>query len=159
MNTNEKYFVKEYKLDNPLIIKIDSVLGNCYRNCHNICFHESKNECINVIKLTNIFHKETISLTISDKSRIVFDSKKKLTIARQNGFIFIQKNKLTVKNYSRLRYLNICFYLNFQTPMCRRQFFRVFSQNRAFVENVFNDMENLFQFACQKWFNQINITQ
>ena len=41
-------------------------------------------------------------------------------------------------------------------PMCHRQFFRVISQNRDYMENFCNDMENPFHFACQKWLNQLN---
>ena len=39
--------------------------------------------------------------------------------------------------------------------MSHRQFFKVISQNRDYVEHFRNDMENLFHFACQKWFNQL----
>ena len=37
MKTN--YVVKEYKLNNPLITKIDSIIDSCYRDCHNKDFH------------------------------------------------------------------------------------------------------------------------
>ena len=80
----------------------------------------------------------------------------KITIVRQNGFIFIQINKLTIKFFSQLRFINISYYLKSQIPMCHRQFFRVISQNRDYVENFCNDMENPFHFACQKWINQMN---
>ena len=39
--------------------------------------------------------------------------------------------------------------------MCHRQFFRVISKNRDYVENFSNDMENPFHFACQNWLNQL----
>ena len=35
MNENELCVVKEYKFDNPLITKIDSLIDNCYRDCYN----------------------------------------------------------------------------------------------------------------------------
>ena len=35
--------------------------------------------------------------------------------------------------------------------MCHRQFFRVISQNRDYVENFCKDLHNLFHSACQKW--------
>ena len=41
-------------------------------------------------------------------------------------------------------------------PIFHRQLFRVISQNRDYVENFCNDMENPFHFACQKWLNQLN---
>ena len=40
--------------------------------------------------------------------------------------------------------------------MCHRQFFKVISQNRDYVEIFCNDMENPFHFACQKWISQLN---
>ena len=84
------------------------------------------------------------------------DLNKNLTVVRQNGFVFNQIKKLIVKNCSHQQYINISYYLKFQIPMCHRQFFRVVSQNRKYVEIFCNGMENHFHFACQKWFNQIN---
>ena len=81
---------------------------------------------------------------------------KKITVAIQNGFIFNQINKLTIKVFSHLRYINISYYLKSQKPMYPRQFFRVISQNRDYVEKFCNDMENPLHFECQKWINQIN---
>ena len=81
---------------------------------------------------------------------------KKLTVARQDGFMFNQINKLPIKLFSHLRYKNKSYYLNSHLPMCHREFFRVISQNLEYVENFCNNMENPFQFACQKWINQLN---
>ena len=99
MNENESYVAKEYKFDNPLITKIDSVIDFCYRDCHNKCFHTSKYVYI-YIKLTNITNNEIINKTISDESMNLFELNKKLTLARQRGSRFLHINKLT-KNYSR----------------------------------------------------------
>ena len=156
MNENELYVVKEYKFDNPLYHKIDYVIDKCLRDCHNSYFHNFKYECIYDIKLTSITINEIIRLTISGKSMILYDLNKKLTVARQNGFMFNQINKLTIKFSSHLRYLNISYDLKFQIPMCHRQFFRVISQNREYVEIFCNDTENLFHFSCLKWINQLN---
>ena len=41
--------------------------------------------------------------------------------------------------------------------MCHRQFFRVISQNRDYVDYFCDHSNNLFQFACQKWLNQLNL--
>ena len=95
-------------------------------------------------------------MTISGKSMNLCDLNKKLKVARDNGFKFNQINKLTIKIHSPVRYINISYYLKFQIPMCHRQFFRVISRNREYVENFCNDMENPFTFACQKWINQLN---
>ena len=62
MNENEIYVVKEYKLDNPLITKIDSIIDNCYRDCHNKYFHRFKYVCIYDIRLTNITNNEKINI-------------------------------------------------------------------------------------------------
>ena len=32
MNENEIYVVKEYKFNNPVITKIDSIVDSCYRD-------------------------------------------------------------------------------------------------------------------------------
>ena len=33
--TKENVIVKEYEIDNPLIQKIDFIIDNCIRDCHN----------------------------------------------------------------------------------------------------------------------------
>ena len=100
MNENQLYVVKEYKFDNPLITKIDSIIDNCYRDCHKKYFHSFKYVCIYDIKLTNITNNEKINISLSDKSLGLCELNKKLTIARQRGFILNQKNKLTIKIFS-----------------------------------------------------------
>ena len=99
MNENELYVVKEYKFDNPLIQKIDSIIDGCYRDCHNKYFHTFRNVCIYDIKLTNITNNEIINIIISDESLGLYELNKKLTIARQRGFKFNQIKKLTKKIY------------------------------------------------------------
>ena len=76
MNENEIYVVKEYKLDNPPIHKIDSLIDGCYRECHNKCFHTFKYVCMNDIKLTNITNNEIINISISDESINLFELNK-----------------------------------------------------------------------------------
>ena len=89
-------------------------------------------------------------MTISGKSMNLYELNKKLTVARQIGFLLNQINKLTGKFYSHLRYIKISNYLKFPRLTCHRQSFRVISQNRDYVENFCIDMQNPFQFACQK---------
>ena len=103
MNENELYVVKEFKFDNPLFHKIDSIIDGCYRDCHNKYFHTFEYVCIYDIKLTNITKNEIFNIPISDESRNLFELNKKLTLARQRGFRFLQINKLTLKKYSYLR--------------------------------------------------------
>ena len=38
MNENESYVVKEYKFDNPLITRIDSIINKCFTDCYNSVF-------------------------------------------------------------------------------------------------------------------------
>ena len=154
MNENELFVVKEYKFDNPIITEIDSIIDKCFRDCDNSYSHNFKYECIYDVKLTNITNIEIFNLTVSGKSMNLYELNKKLTVARQNGFMFNQTNNLSIKFHSHLRYINISYYLKFQIPMCHRQFFRVISQNRQYVDNFCNDSNNPFHFSCQKWINQ-----
>ena len=39
MNKNQLTVVKEYEFDNPLIQKIDSLIDNSIRDCHDKYFH------------------------------------------------------------------------------------------------------------------------
>ena len=151
MNENEIYVVKEYNFENTPITKIDSIIDNCYRDCHNKFFHTFKYVCIYDIKLANITNNEIINITISDESLGLYELKIKLTIARQRGFILNQINKLTIKIYSHQRYINISYYLKHRIPIMHRQFFKILSRNRDYVETHCNDRNNPFHFACQKW--------
>ena len=117
MNENELYVVKEYIFDIPLITKIDSIIDNCYRDCHKKYFHTFKYVCIYDIKLTNITNNEIINITISDESLGLYELNIKLNIARQRGFILNQINKLTIKIYSHQRYINISYYLKHRIPI------------------------------------------
>ena len=156
MDENELYFAKEYKFDNPLITDKASRIDGCFRDCHNSFFQNIIYESICDTKLTNMTDNEIVILTISGKSLILYEKNTKLKVARHNGFLFNQKQKLTIKIHSHLRYINKRYYLKFQIPICNRQFFGSFSQNREYINNFCNDVENPFHFACQKWFIQLN---
>ena len=151
MNENLLHVVKEYNFDNPPITKIDSIIDGCYRDCHNKYFHTFKYVCIYDIKLTNITNYEIINTSISDESLGLYELNKKLTIARQRGFKINQINKLTIKIYSHQRYINISCYLKHRIPIMHRQFFKILSRNRDYVQTHCNDRNNPFRFACQKW--------
>ena len=151
MNENELYVVKEYKFDNPLITKMDSIIDNCYRDCHNKYFHTFKYVCIYDIELTNITNNEKINISLSDDSLGLYVLNKKLTIARQRGFIMNQIKKLTIKIFSHQRYINISYYLKHRIPIMHRQFFKILSRNRDYVQTHCNIRNNPFHFACQIW--------
>ena len=65
---NENVIVKEYEFDNPLIQKIDSLIDNSIRDCHNKYFHTFDHICEYDIQLTNITNNESVNFTISEKS-------------------------------------------------------------------------------------------
>ena len=156
MNENGKCLAKDHKFDNLFITELDSITDNCFKDCHNKNFHKFNYDCIYDFELTNITINEIMKLTVSSKSMTLYDINKELTVAKQNGFVFDQIKKLIINIYSHKRYINISYYLKFQIARCHRQFFRLFTQNREIVEIFCKDMENLFHFACQKWFNQLN---
>ena len=104
MNRSQVALVKEYKVDNPLIHKIDSIIDNCYRDCHKIYFHTSKYCCVYSFKFTNIRNNEIFNLPFSDESMGLIELNKKLTVARQRVYIFNQINKLTIKFIVFFRY-------------------------------------------------------
>ena len=92
-------------------------------------------------------------MPISDESIGLYELNKKLTVARQNGFIFNQTNILTIRIYSNLQSINTCYYLNFRFPLCHRLIFRRISQNKEYIENFCNDLNNPFHFACRKLYS------
>ena len=156
MNENELYVVKEYKFDNPLFHKVDSIIDGCYRNCYKKYFYTFKYVCIYDIKLTNITNNEIIDITISGESMNLFELNKKLTLARQRDYIFNQMNTLTIKIYSHLRYINVSYYLKHHIPIMHRQYFKILSQNRDYIQTHCNDRRNSFQFACHQWYSYNN---
>ena len=121
--TKENVLVKEYEIDNPLIQKIDSIIDNCIRDCHNKYFHTFDHICEYNLNFTNTTNIETVNFTISDKSMGMYELNKKLIIARENGFKFNQINKLTRKIYSNLSHINIHYHLRLGAPPLHRQFF------------------------------------
>ena len=151
MNKNQLTIVKEYEFDNPLIHKVDSIIDNSIRDCHNKYFHTFDHICEYDLNFTNITNNETVNFTISDKSMGMYELNKKLTIARGNGFIFNQINKLTIKIYSNLSYINIHYHLRLGAPPLHRQFFIKLSHNRDYIQSHCNDRRNPFHFACRQW--------
>ena len=156
MNENQLTIVKEYEFDNPLIQKIDSIIDNSIRDCHNNYFHTFDHICEYDLNFTNITNNETVNFTISDKCMGMYELNKKLTIARGNNFIFNQINKLTIKIYSNLRNINIQYHLRLGTSPLHRQFFIKFSKNRDYIQTHCNDRRNLFHFALRQWYSYNN---
>ena len=97
MNEKQLTAVKDYDFIKPLIQKIDSIIHNSIRNCHNRYFQTIECKCAYDIQLTNISDNEIIIITISDKSMGLYELKKLLTNAGQINFMLNQINKLTKK--------------------------------------------------------------
>ena len=54
INENQLTIVKEYESEKkPATHKIDSIIDNCIRDCHNKHFHTFKYKCVYDINLTN----------------------------------------------------------------------------------------------------------
>ena len=156
MNKNQLTIVKEYEFDNQLIHKIDSIIDNSIRDCHNKYFHTFDHICEYDLNLTNITNNETINFTISDKSMGMFELNKKLAIARERGYIFNQINNFKIKIYSNLSYINIHYHLRLGAPPLHRQFFIKISKNRDYIQTHCNDRRNTFHFACRQWYSYNN---
>ena len=152
MNKYQLTIVKEYKFDRPLIQKIDSLIKNSIRDCHQKYFHFSDHVCEYDLNFTNITINETVNFTISDKRMGMYELNKKLAITRERGFNYNQINKLTIKVYSNLQSMNVCYYLKHRIPMCHRLFFRRISQSREYIKSSCDDINNPFHFACRKWY-------
>ena len=95
---NGNIIVKEYESNNPVITKIDSIIDNSIRDCHNKYFHTFDHICEYDLNFTNTTNNESVNFTISDKSMGMYELNKKLTIARENGFIFNHIKKTNNKN-------------------------------------------------------------
>ena len=147
---------KEYEIDNPLIRKIDSIIDNCIRDCHNKYFHTFDHVCEYNLNLTNITNNETVNFLISDKSMGMYEINKKLTLARERGYIFNQISKLTIKIYSILSHINIHYHLRLGASPLHRQFFMKISKNRDYIQTHCNDRRNSFHFACRQWYSYNN---
>ena len=152
-NENQLTFVKEYKLNNPLIQKIDSLIDNSIRDCHNKYFHTIDHICEYNLNFTNTSNIETVNFTISDKCMGMYELNEKLAIARGNGFIFNQINNFKIKIYSNLSNININYHLKLGASPLHRQFFKKILQNRDYIQTYCNNRRNPFHFACRQSFS------
>ena len=77
INENKLTVVEEYKIDNPIIQKNDSIINKCYRDCHNNYYHTFEYECVYDLNFTNITNNEIVNFTISDKNLGMYELNKK----------------------------------------------------------------------------------
>ena len=134
MNKNQITVVKECEFDNPLIQNIDSIIDNSIRDCHNKYFHTFDHICEYDLNFTNTTYNETVNFTISDKCLCLYELNRKLTFARERGFIFNQINHFKIKILSNLSHINIHYHLRLVAPPLHRQFFKILSQNRDYIQ-------------------------
>ena len=85
----ENVIVKEYKFENPLIQKIDSLIDNSIRDCHNKYFHTFDHICEDDLNFTNIDINESVNFTISDKSMGMYELNKKISFAREREVLYL----------------------------------------------------------------------
>ena len=142
--------VKEYEFDNPLIQKIDSLIDNSIRDCHDKYFHTFDHVCEYDLNFTNIGNNETVNFTISHKCMGMYELNQKLAIARGKDFKFNQINNFKIKIYSNLSNINIHYHLRLGSPL-HRHFFRKSLRNRYYIQTFCNDRRNPFHFACRQW--------
>ena len=156
INENELKVVKKYKIVNPLIQNINSIISECYRDCHHKYFHTFDFICEYNLNFTNNTNNELVNFTISEKSMGVYELNHRLTLAKQRGFNFNQINKLTIKIYSNLSNINIQYHLRLGASPLHRQFFKKISHNRDYIQTHCNDHRNTFHFACRQWYSYNN---
>ena len=156
INENQLTIVKEYEFDNPPIQNINSIISECYRDCHEKYSHTFDFICENKLNFTNNTNNELINFTISDKNMSMYELNKKLTLARKRSFEFNHINKLTIKIFSNLSNINIHYYLKHRIPMGQRLFFRRIAKHRDYIQCHCNDINNPFHFACRQWYSYNN---
>ena len=119
-------------------------------------FIHSKIDLFIKINFTEISKNDENCFTITHASMDFktgfYGLNKKNQKCSKNGFIFNRIVKLTTKMYSNLSNKNICHYLKHRIPMCHRQFFRLISQNPECDQTHCNELNNLYQFSCRKWY-------
>ena len=156
INESELKLVKEYKIDNPLIQNINSIISKSYRDCHNKYFHTFDFICEYNLNFTNITNNESVNFTISDKNMGMYELNQKLSLSRKRGFIFNQINKLTIKIYSKHSNINIHYHLKLGAPPLHRQFFIKLLKNPDYIQTHCNNQRNPFHFACRQWYEYKN---
>ena len=76
---------------------------------------------------------------------------KRVINAKNKKFLFDEILKLTIKFFSSLSNIIIFYYVKHRIPIVHRLFFRIISQNPAYVKTRSNDMENPLNLAIRKW--------
>ena len=156
INKNKLFVVKEYDFDKTDIHEIDYILDNVIKHCRRNYFHTFEYKLVYDINFTNISNNEEVNLIITHKSMEFktefYGLNKKLKNARRNNFIFNQINNFKIEIYSNLSYINIHYHLRLGASPLHRQFFKILSRNRDYIQTHCNNLRNTFQFACRQWY-------
>ena len=87
MNENRLTIVKNYEFDKPLIHKVDSIIDNCIRGCHNKYFFMFENKCVYEFQLTKTGNNEIVNETYADRSMNTYESKKNKNCSTKRFYI------------------------------------------------------------------------
>ena len=90
MNEKQLTVVKEEEFNIPLIQKIDSVIDNCTRGCHNRFFNTFEYKCAYDIQLTNFSNKEMVNVLSSDKSMGLYKLNENITVLGKIKFFLFK---------------------------------------------------------------------
>ena len=155
INKNKLFVVKEYEFDKKDIHEIDYLLDDVIKDCRRNYFHTFEYKLVYDINFTNNSNNEEVNLIITHKSMEFktefYGLNKKIKNARRNGFIFNQINNFKIEIYSNLSYINIHYHLKLGAPPLHRQFFKILSRNRNYIQNYCDNRRNPFHLACRQW--------
>ena len=160
INENKLFVVKYYKFGKKDIHEIDYILDGVIKDCRRNYFYTFEYKLVYNINFTNISNNEEVNLVITHKSMEFktefYGLNKKIKNARRNGFIFNQINNFKIEIYSNLSYINIHYYLKLGAPPLHRQFFKILSRNRNYIQTYCDNLRNPFHFACRQWYSYNN---
>ena len=153
-NENQLIVVKEYEFDKTDIHEIDYIFDDIIKDCRKKSFHSFEYRIVYDLSFKKISNNEETNFTVTHKSMEFktefYGLSKKFKNARQNGFIFNQINNFRIEILSNLSNVNINYHLRLGASPLHRQFFKILSQNRDYIQTHCNDRRNSFLFACRQ---------
>ena len=159
-NKNKLFVVKEYEFDTGDIHEIDYILDDVIKDCRKKYFHSFEYRIIYNLSFKNISNNEEVNLIVTHRSMEFktefYGLNKKIKNARRNGFIFNQINNFRIEILSNLSNININYHLKLGASPLHRQFFKILSRNRDYIQTYCNNRRNTFHFACRQWFSYNN---
>ena len=160
INENKLFVVKEYKFVKKDIHEIDYLIDDVIKHCRKNFFHTFEYRLVYDINFTNISNNEEVNLIVTHRSMEFktefYGLNKKIKNAGRNNFIFNQINNFKIEIYSNLSHINIHYHLRLGASPLHRQFFRILSRNRDYIQTHCNDRRNTFHFACRQWYSYNN---